>query len=402
MSDDTPGPDTPGATPETPVLVRAGSALFRALSSFALAIVVLFFLLLLTFLGTLEQAETSLFEVQRTYFESLLVWHPVFGVPVPLPGVYLLLVLLAVNLVCGGLVRIRKGKATIGVLVTHVGVLMLLAGGLVEFHYSTKGHLTLVEGDRAAEYESYYEWEITVAEADGPREWVVPGELWLHLRRGATATFTHPDLPFRMAVGSPLPHCEPRPASQRREGDFAAVNGWYLASLPRSKEAERDIAGVYVRVEEPDGGAEDGILWGAQEFPLSVRAGGKDWFVDLHKRRWSVPYAIRLDEFRAEFHPRSGGMAKAFESDVTRFDGSSEQRIRISMNRPLRESGYTFFQSSYNRARDGRWISTFSVVRNPADQVPLYACIVMALGLVIHFLRKLLLHIRGTRRSVPA
>jgi hypothetical protein len=38
--------------------------------------------------------------------------------------------------------------------------------------------------------------------------------------------------------------------------------------------------------------------------------------------------------------------------------------------------------------------STFAVVRNPADQFPLYACIVIATGLVLHFTRKLLRHIR--------
>ena len=33
--------------------------------------------------------------------------------------------------------------------------------------------------------------------------------------------------------------------------------------------------------------------------------------------------------------------------------------------------------------------STLAVVRNPADQYPLYACIVIAAGLVLHFSRRL-------------
>jgi hypothetical protein len=39
------------------------------------------------------------------------------------------------------------------------------------------------------------------------------------------------------------------------------------------------------------------------------------------------------------------------------------------------------------------------VVQNPADQYPLYACIVIALGLALHYSRKLLRHIRAEARA---
>src|SRR6185295_19504353 len=137
-----------------------------ALSSFWLSIVVLSLLLLLTVLGTLEQTRESLYEVQRRYFESAFVIHHVGGVPVPLPGVYLLLVVLFVNLLVGGIVRIRKDKTTWGVIVAHVGIVAMLAGGAVEYGWSQKGHATIVEGGETSEFQSYYEWEISVADLD--------------------------------------------------------------------------------------------------------------------------------------------------------------------------------------------------------------------------------------------
>jgi len=97
---------------------------FAALASFALTIVVLAFLFLLTVIGTLEQTHSSLFEVQQRYFDAAFVVHHIGMIPVPLPGVYLLLVVLGVNLVCGGIVRIRKDKTTWGVIVAHLGILM--------------------------------------------------------------------------------------------------------------------------------------------------------------------------------------------------------------------------------------------------------------------------------------
>src|SRR5262245_13673571 len=129
----------------------------------ALSIGVLSFLLVLTILGTLEQTRSSLFEVQTRYFDSLWVVHHVGTVPVPLPGVRLLLIVLAVNLVCGGIIRIRKHGTTLGVIVAHVGILAMLVGAGVEFACAQKGHATVAEGDRTAEFQSYYEWEIAIA-----------------------------------------------------------------------------------------------------------------------------------------------------------------------------------------------------------------------------------------------
>ncbi len=72
------------------------------------------------------------------------------------------------------------------------------------------------------------------------------------------------------------------------------------------------------------------------------------------------------------------------------------------MNEPLREQGLVVYQASWGpqNARPGDPLfSTLSVVRNPADQFPLYACIVIATGLVFHFSRKLVRYIRIEART---
>src|SRR5262245_37333843 len=107
------------------------------LSSFGFAAILLVFLTLLTWLGTLEQVEHGLYETQKKYFESIFLVHWVglrlpwiadgafewahVSLPVPLPGVYLLLSLLLLNLLCGGIVRMRKDRARLGILVAHLG-----------------------------------------------------------------------------------------------------------------------------------------------------------------------------------------------------------------------------------------------------------------------------------------
>ena len=59
---------------------------FDIMASYGFTIIILALLLLLTFLGTLAQAEQGLFGAQEKYFNSLWLVHYFFGViPVPLP-----------------------------------------------------------------------------------------------------------------------------------------------------------------------------------------------------------------------------------------------------------------------------------------------------------------------------
>ena len=81
-------------------------------SGFGLSVSILFFMFVITWLGTLSQAEIGLFQSQKRYFESFALVERVGPVPIPLPGGALVMGLLAVNLVVGGLARLRRGWAT--------------------------------------------------------------------------------------------------------------------------------------------------------------------------------------------------------------------------------------------------------------------------------------------------
>ena len=111
-------------------------AVVKVLSSFGLSCVLLLLLGLLTWLGTLEQVDHGLFEVQKRYFESFFLLHPVGPLQIPLPGANLVLSLLFVNLMVGGVLRMRRGTATVGILITHLGIALLLVAGFVKMYYS--------------------------------------------------------------------------------------------------------------------------------------------------------------------------------------------------------------------------------------------------------------------------
>jgi hypothetical protein len=101
-------------------------------------------------------------------------------------------------------------------------------------------------------------------------------------------------------------------------------------------------------------------------------------------KHFSLPFTIRLDHFKAEFHPGTD-VAKSFESLVTVTTGSLERQVRIYMNNPLRYKDYTVYQASYDTDSTGKQHSTFAVVKNFVRILPYIACFVVFFGLALHF-----------------
>ena len=387
--------------------MRLIQKLTDVLSSLGLSCILLIFLALLTWLGTLEQVNTGLFDVQRRYFESVYVIHHVGPVGIPLPGAMLVMGVLFVNLVLGGIVRIRKGAATAGIIVTHVGILMLLAAGYVKAYHSVDGHTTLFEGQASNTFDSYHRWEVAILEQldDGRlREVVAPQELFDGNRGLAPAKLAAADLPFRLELWYYTPNARVLPKGPMVGATLPVIDGFFINPLPLAKENEQNVAATCAAVVDTATGArQESILYGLGRQPWTVQAGGRTWGIELRREQYEMPFTIVLDDFTKEDYPRLN-MPKAFSSDVTVVEDGGKRPVKISMNEPLRQEGLVLYQASWgpSNARPGDPLfSTLAVVRNPADQYPLYACIVIAIGLVMHFSRKLAMHIRSQAQKTP-
>jgi hypothetical protein len=407
MSDET----KPGAPPAP--AKAAPSALVRAtrlVGSYGVAVVLLVVLFVLTLVGTFAQRDTSLYDVQRRYFDSVVAVVDVGPISIPLPGGALTLALLGANLVVGGVIRLRRRVATLGVLVAHLGILVLFGGSLVETLASEKGQMTLSEvapsgaaiaPDRSNRFRSYYEWELVVAErrADAVIEHVIP---WGRLEglEGKTLHASASDLPFEVRVTGWTRNARPRRARSASEG----LHGWVLEALEPAKDAEQNVPGARVTLSPRGGNEVSGLVFGGQAFAWSVDVAGATWEIDLRPRTWTLPFTLRLTRFVHETHPGTQ-MDKEFSSYVTKIEDGVERDVHITMNEPLRHRGYTFYQSGWgppDAPPGSPHYSTFAVVRNPSDRVPIYACLTIALGLLFHFGRKLVLYVTTTARSRSA
>ena len=379
-----------------------GGAL-RVLSSFGLSCSLLMLLALLTWLGTLEQVHSGLYDVQKKYFESFFLVHDFGPIALPLPGANLVMCVLAANLMIGGILRLRRSWTKVGVLVVHLGIVMLLIAAFVKNYHSQEGHLTLFEGQSSNAYQSYYRWEVAVARdfGDGQiQEFLIHQEDFAHAIGSEPVVLKSSELPFDLELSRFMRNCQPKPKGPMFEVDVPVLDGFFLSNEALRVEAEQNIAGLYATAILADGTRTGGILWGRDIAPWTVQAGETTWTVDLRHELYPMPFSVALDVFTKEDHPRTN-MPSLFSSDVTVTDQTAPRPVKIAMNEPLREKGLVLYQASWgpSNARPGEPLfSTLSVVQNPADQYPLYSCIVIAAGLLMHFTRMLLGYMRREAR----
>ena len=370
----------------------------RFLSSYSLACAVFVLLLLLTYLGTVGQIENGLLWAQQRYFYSWVVMEHIWGVvPIILPGGRLLLSVLFVNLLLGGVIQARKGWRQLGVIIAHVGILVLLLGGFIGEQYATRGFMRLYEGETAKVIQSNDQWELAITGLDKEghwREFLVPDSSLARATDKETV-YSHPLLPFDVLLNHYMPNARPRlGAGQSSTQTLDTVR---LEEHPLDKNPQRNIPGVYLTALPKEGEKADLLAWGLEAAPAKVEAGGEAWLFGLRKKQWPLPFFLELEEFRREMHPGTS-MPKAFSSRVVRRDETGDQPVIISMNQPLRHRGYTVYQSSWgpqNAPPGTPLFSVFEVASNPADRWPLYACIIIAAGMVIHFTLRLTLFMRA-------
>lgn len=383
--------------------------IFDVLSGFGLATILLLLLGLLTWFATLEQIDNGLYPTLRKYFywKSVVILPEINGkmVPLPLLSGYWVGALFLLNLILGGLIRIRKGWKHAGNLISHAGIVFMLIGAGVAQHFSERGNMAILEGGSSSAAEDYFEYVVEATEIKdgkpGPIH-VIRGRYLEDLTDGNTRLFRLPGYPFDLEFGGYLGNAQPVAKTERApDRQQTVVDGYYLMEKPDEVTTEKNTAACYGRMIYRDGKKSDPfILAGASFHPLTIRHEGQIFTLDMRKRLWPMPFTVKLDEFLAEFHPGTSNPAK-FVSKITRIENGSEAKVTIQMNEPMRYEGLTFFQASYVAPKEPgqKMMSVFEVVKNPADKWPEYSLYIVTLGLAVTFLTKLIGFLTATSRK---
>jgi len=358
--------------------------IMKIFGSYGLACMLLLCLFALTLFGTLFQINHGLYEAKETFFNS---WFLTTQGGLPLfPGGVLVMSLLTVNLILGGLVRIKWQMRNLGVLIIHFGIIVMLLSSLVKLTNSNEGQLRLYIGQESKEYVSSDLWQVSIWELGKGVEipqWVLDDALFTDLQGDASRNFHAANLPFTLNLSTFLPNCEVLPKGPMWEAAGEVIDGYGFFPRPLAKENGENVAGIHATLTLADGSSQKGLLWSPAKGPWKVHAEGRDFVIDLRRATYPMPFSIRLDKFTKEEYPGMS-MAKAYRSNVTRTDSRGSHSILIEMNEPLRDQGLVLFQSGYGTDAGGEY-SWFSVTDNPSDKWPEYSLWVITLGLLLTF-----------------
>lgn len=338
------------------------------------------YLMILLAAGTIAQKDIGLFEAQRRFFSAFITWAG----PVPLPGSYLVLGLIGLSLAAKFFLASPWHRDRAGTVLTHLGILLLLFGGLITAMSAKETFLVIPEGESRNQSASYHDRVLAVETKDGR---VVAAYPFAALESGLI--IIPPEGGFTIAIDKTCRHC-----TAQAPADDAALIGMAakmdLIPADNEPEDELNLSGATFTIAGAADG-QDGTYITLEDIPVRPEITTREeetLIVYMRRDMTTLPFSIRLVDFVEEKYP---GMiqAKGFHSDVIVEDNGVEWPARIAMNEPLRYKGYTFYQSSFTRGEDGTERTVLSVVRNAGRAFPYLASAVIFAGLLLHLVLRL-------------
>lgn len=392
----------------------------RSVASLKLTVALFALSMMLVFFGTLAQVDEGIFTVLSKYFRcKFIAWIPfqifvrfgqVFlGVSheaelsgsFPFPGGWLLGGLLLLNLLAAHAVRFKLNWKRAGIVILHLGLVILMLSEAIAGQFQIESRMNIENGKSRNFVEDYRSTELAIITRDDPKTDSVVAVPESMLRNGNV--ISHESLPFDVTVDRymansaapqrPLPGT-PNPATA---GDgLVMVASQRPEASGASTDQRVDLASAYVNFKNKETGQSLGTylvsLWfSTNDRPQKVVHDGKTYDVFLRFKRTYKPYTIQLLEFRHDVYPGTE-IPKNYSSRVRLVDPTrgEDREALISMNHPLWYGGYnpfspggeTFYQSGILGADEG---TVLQVVRNPGWLLPYVSCVMVAVGLLLHF-----------------
>lgn len=106
--------------------------------------------------------------------------------------------------------------------------------------------------------------------------------------------------------------------------------------------------------------------------------------VSYQLKTMPLPFKIDLHDFEMGLNPGETSPA-SYQSHVSVLEKGEKRDCTISMNEPLKASGFTLYQASYVLLDGGKAVSVLSVNRDPGRPVKYAGSIFLVLGIVLMF-----------------
>jgi hypothetical protein len=394
----------------------------RFFTSLRLTVVLLALGLVLVFLGTLAQEPLGLYVAQDRFFRSFFVDASClyaalykmadmllqgFGYPLPplnahqlltrpripaFPGGYLVGGVLLINLLAAHTRYYRPEKRKIGIAMIHLGVVLLLVGQLLTDLLSTESSMHIRQGSSANYSEAGRSFELAVidaTDADSDKTVAIPEHRLLKHR-----DIAHPELPFTVRVktfygNSSLSRERGEGFEQVKTTAGGGAELWWRQLPLETEMNRRDMPSGLIELVTPKGSLGTYLISAFLSRPQEFTHAGRRYQLVLRPERFYKPFSLHLVEFKFDRYPGTE-IPKNFSSRVRvqRPDTGEDREVLIFMNNPLRYGGETFYQADWDKEDEKGTI--LQVVRNPGWLTPYFACVLVALGMVIQFFTHLI------------
>jgi len=367
--------------------------LYKTFTSLRLTVVLLALGLILVFWGTLAQVNLGLYKAQNDFFRSFFVfWVPPgasFRLPI-FPGGYLVGGFLLINLFAAHLRYYRPGKRKWGIVLIHLGVVLLLLGQLLTDLLSTESMMHIRNGGTKNYSEASMDFELAIIDTtDAATDQVVA--IPSH-RLQKRKDIRHPDLPFTGRVKTYFENSALRekPADGFIELKVTAGMGaspgtgiWWRELPQATAMNERSEPSGIVELLTPEKSLGTYLVSSMLQRPQEFTYNQRTYQMALRLIRHYKPFSLHLVEFK---HDRYAGteIPKNFSSRVRlqQPEKGEDREVLIYMNNPLRYAGETFYQASFDADDQG---TVLQVVHNPSWLTPYFSCVLVTMGMVLQF-----------------
>jgi len=403
FDDAKPNPEIDNRTTRLPVSLLKDHIITRTLASLKLTTWLLCLSMVLIFFGTLDQAQLGIRKVQVLYFQSLAtIWYypenwflgkTLHWIALPIPGGMLLGPLLILNLLAAHLRYFRFQRKNAGLLMIHMGVLVLLLGQAITDHFQQDYYLWLEDNKPVDYVQSFHANELVVTHelpSGGEGVLSIPEAILKRQKH-----IEHPKIPFQIHVLAYYPNSVIRKMDASSQShllpsaDSGLAASMHLQAEPiplTHNDEERDLPSVIVELRSGTGEIGSWLLNSAFENRLPEQVfeyGGKKWTIALRVQRKYLPITITLRKFEHQTHEGTE-ISKIIRSDLEIMDPTTEESrsVSLSMNHPFRYQGLTFYQASFGHQNT---TSMLQIVSNPGWKLPYLALSLSMFGLILHF-----------------
>jgi hypothetical protein len=333
-------------------------------------------LMVIIILGTVAQKDMGLHSAIEKYFNSIILW---LG-PVPTPGglstIGIILIALSLKFIFFSPWRWEKA----GTILTHLGVLLLLIGGIVTSVMSREGFIIIPEGSSVNAISNYQERVLLFKRNNQ----IIKEISFNTLSVNQDILFEN----FTIKILYLCNNCDGKAPS----GDYKNLQGlaqnMELFSVPDEKNIEANFSGLIFEINSENIN-KSGTYIVMEDIPKNPELATKQGTISisLERQKELMPFSITLKDFRKIDYPGTL-KAREFESDIIIHDGNLSWPVTISMNKPLRYKGYTFYQSSFEQ-RANIDVTVLSVVQNIGRIFPYISTLIIFMGLLLHLILKL-------------